>query len=90
MPGMFVVALRTFKAEPLLCLVYSLQAGRLDATMMSGKFNEEVARMSEIVDHIVPKPMLLFNESYSYAATNEREGSRNCETDRLQRCGRSA
>jgi len=29
--------------------------------------------MSEIVDHLVPNSMLLFNESF--AATNEREGS---------------
>jgi len=29
--------------------------------------------MSEIVDHIAPNSMLLFNESF--AATNEREGS---------------
>ena len=41
--------------------------------MKSGKFDEELARMSEIADHIVPNSMLLFNESF--AATNEREGS---------------
>ena len=41
--------------------------------MKSGKFDEEIARMSEIADHIVPNSMLLFNESF--AATNEREGS---------------
>jgi dsDNA-specific endonuclease/ATPase MutS2 len=41
--------------------------------MKSGKFNEEIARMSEIADHSVPNSMLLFNESF--AATNEREGS---------------
>ena len=39
----------------------------------SGKFDEELARMSEIADDIVPNSMLLFNESF--AATNEREGS---------------
>jgi DNA mismatch repair ATPase MutS len=44
-----------------------------DATMKSGKFDEELARMSDIADHIVPNSILLFNESF--AATNEREGS---------------
>jgi DNA mismatch repair ATPase MutS len=44
-----------------------------DATMKSGKFDEEVARMSDIVDHLTPNSMVLFNESF--AATNEREGS---------------
>ena len=41
--------------------------------MKSGKFDEELGRMSEIVDLIVPHSLLLFNESF--AATNEREGS---------------
>jgi DNA mismatch repair ATPase MutS len=44
-----------------------------DASMKSGKFDEELARMSGIVDRIGPNSMLLFNESF--AATNEREGS---------------
>jgi len=44
-----------------------------DAGMKSGKFDEELSRMSEIVDHIAPESMILFNESF--AATNEREGS---------------
>jgi DNA mismatch repair ATPase MutS len=44
-----------------------------DATMKSGKLDEELSRMSEIVDNITSNPMLLFNESF--AATNEREGS---------------
>ncbi len=44
-----------------------------DATMKSGKLDEELSRMSEIVDHITPNSLLLFNESF--AATNEREGS---------------
>jgi DNA mismatch repair ATPase MutS len=41
--------------------------------MESGKFDEELGRMSAIVDHITPHSMVLFNESF--AATNEREGS---------------
>jgi DNA mismatch repair ATPase MutS len=44
-----------------------------DATMKSGKLDEELSRMSEIVDHLSPHCMVLFNESF--AATNEREGS---------------
>jgi DNA mismatch repair ATPase MutS len=44
-----------------------------DTTMQSGKLDEELSRMSEIVEHITPNAMLLFNESF--AATNEREGS---------------
>jgi MutS domain V len=44
-----------------------------DATMRSGKLDEELSRMSEIADAIAPGSMLLCNESF--AATNEREGS---------------
>jgi len=44
-----------------------------DVTMKSGKLDEELSRMSDIVDNITPNVMLLFNESFS--ATNEREGS---------------
>jgi DNA mismatch repair ATPase MutS len=44
-----------------------------DTTMKSGKLDEELARMSDIVDNIMPNSLLLFNESF--AATNEREGS---------------
>lgn len=44
-----------------------------DPSMKSGKFDEELVRMSKIADHLVPNATLLFNESF--AATNEREGS---------------
>jgi DNA mismatch repair ATPase MutS len=44
-----------------------------DATMESGKWDEELSRMSEIINHIKPNSVLLFNESF--ASTNEREGS---------------
>ena len=40
--------------------------------MKSGKLDEELRRMSDIVDHVTPHSMILFNESF--AATNEREG----------------
>jgi DNA mismatch repair ATPase MutS len=44
-----------------------------DTAMKSGKLDEELGRMSDIVDNIMPNSLLLFNESF--AATNEREGS---------------
>jgi DNA mismatch repair ATPase MutS len=44
-----------------------------DTTMESGKFDEELNRMNNIVDNLQPNSMILFNESF--AATNEREGS---------------
>ncbi len=44
-----------------------------DTAMESGKLDEELKRMSDIVDNITPDSMVLFNESF--AATNEREGS---------------
>ncbi len=44
-----------------------------DATMKSGKFDEELSRMNRIVNALTPNALILFNESF--AATNEREGS---------------
>ncbi|MCL6625282.1 MAG: hypothetical protein K6T68_01690 [Alicyclobacillus shizuokensis] len=44
-----------------------------DAAMNQGKFDEELGRMSTIVDHIRENSLVLLNESF--AATNEREGS---------------
>jgi DNA mismatch repair ATPase MutS len=44
-----------------------------DIDMKSGKLDEELKRMSDIVDNMTSNPLLLFNESF--AATNEREGS---------------
>ena len=44
-----------------------------DATMESGKLDEDLRRMSDIADHIGPNALMLFNEPF--AATNEREGS---------------
>jgi MutS domain V len=44
-----------------------------DPTMTSGKFDEELARMSSVVPAIHDGALLLCNESF--AATNEREGS---------------
>jgi DNA mismatch repair ATPase MutS len=69
--GMFVPAV-SFDAS--ICRsLYTHFKREEDAGMISGKFDEELSRMSDIVDHIAPYSMVLFNESF--AATNEREGS---------------
>jgi DNA mismatch repair ATPase MutS len=44
-----------------------------DTTMSSGKLDEELSRLNEIINHLTAYSMVLFNESF--AATNEREGS---------------
>jgi hypothetical protein len=53
--------------------VYTHFRRQEDAMMESGKLDEELVRMSEIVDHLSPNDLVLFNESF--AATNEREGA---------------
>lgn len=69
--GMFVAA-ESFEAE--LCSgLFTHYKREEDASMRSGKFDEELARMSKIADRIAPNALLLFNESF--AATNEREGA---------------
>jgi DNA mismatch repair ATPase MutS len=69
--GMFVAA-KAFSAEVRsgLCTHYRREE---DATMESGKLDEELSRMSGMVHKLTPNEMVLFNESF--AATNEREGS---------------
>lgn len=44
-----------------------------DASMTSGRLDEELSRMSVIAGTITSRSVMLFNESF--AATNEREGS---------------
>jgi DNA mismatch repair ATPase MutS len=44
-----------------------------DPSMESGKLDEELGRMSQIVDNVKANSLLLFNESFG--STNEREGS---------------
>jgi DNA mismatch repair ATPase MutS len=69
--GMFVPA-EHFAAS--LCPVLFTHFKRQeDAELKSGKLDEELTRMSTIVDHVVPQSLVLFNESF--AATNEREGA---------------
>lgn len=69
--GMFVPA-ESFSAS--LCKgLFSHFKREEDATMRHGKLDEELSRMSGIVDRLVPGGIVLLNESF--AATNEREGS---------------
>lgn len=69
--GMFVAA-ESFTAS--LCTgVFTHYKREEDATMKSGKLDEELARMSDIADRLASGSMLLCNESF--AATNEREGA---------------
>jgi len=69
--GMFVTA-ESFTAS--LCAgLFTHYKREEDTAMKSGKLDEELARMSAIVEAIRPDAMILFNESF--ASTNEREGS---------------
>jgi hypothetical protein len=69
--GMFVGA-RSFRAG--VCNgVFTHYKREEDATMESGKLDEELSRMSAIAGQITRHSILLCNESF--ASTNEREGS---------------
>jgi hypothetical protein len=69
--GMFVPA-RSFRAG--VCTgIFTHFKREEDAGMKSGKLDEELARMSAIVDHVKLNSIVLLNESF--ASTNEREGS---------------
>lgn len=72
--GMFVGA-ESFSA-PIRRGVFSHFKKEEDAAMKSGKLDEELARMSEMADHLGDGALMLFNESF--AASNEREGSEIC------------
>ena len=69
--GMFVTA-TAFTSE-IHDRLYTHFRREEDASLKSGKFDEELARMNTIVDSLTPNSMVLMNESF--AATNEREGS---------------
>jgi DNA mismatch repair ATPase MutS len=69
--GMFVVA-DTFRAS-VCSSVMTHFVREEDATMTSGKLDEELGRMSRLAERLTPCTLMLFNESFS--ATNEREGS---------------
>jgi len=69
--GMFVAA-DSFRAS--VCRgVFTHFKREEDATMQSGKLDEELGRMSAIVDELSSQSLVLLNESF--ASTNEREGS---------------
>jgi hypothetical protein len=69
--GMFVPA-RSLRAS--MCRgLFTHHRREEDAEMKSGKLDEELRRMSDIVDRLQAGACVLFNESF--ASTNEREGS---------------
>ena len=69
--GMFVSA-RSFRGN--ICEgLFTHYRREEDASMESGKLDEELSRMSHVVDHLRANSLLLLNESF--AATNEREGA---------------
>ena len=69
--GMFVAA-RSFSSEVCSGLFTHFRREE-DQTMESGKWDEELSRMSDIVDRLKPDAILLLNESFS--STNQREGA---------------
>ncbi len=69
--GMFVAA-TAFRADVRRGLFTHFKREE-DASLRSGKLDEELGRMSGIVDHAQPDSLVLLNESF--ASTNEREGS---------------
>jgi DNA mismatch repair ATPase MutS len=69
--GMFVPA-ESFRAN--LCDgIFTHYKREEDTSMRRGKLDEELSRMSSIVDNITRNSIVLLNESF--ASTNEREGS---------------
>jgi DNA mismatch repair ATPase MutS len=69
--GMFVPA-EAFRAN--VCAgIFTHFKREEDTGMRSGKLDEELSRMSSVIDKITPSSLVLLNESF--ASTNEREGS---------------
>jgi DNA mismatch repair ATPase MutS len=69
--GMFVPA-ESFRAN--VCDgIFTHYKREEDSSMKSGKLDEELSRMSSLVDDMTPNSIVLLNESF--ASTNEREGS---------------
>lgn len=67
------VAAKEFQA-PIAAGVFTHFQKDEDRTMRNGKLNEELSRMSRIIDQIHPASLMLFDESF--CSTNEQEGSR--------------
>jgi DNA mismatch repair ATPase MutS len=69
--GMFVAA-ESYRSSPC-ASVFTHFRREEDAGMKNGKFDEELARMSDIVNRLKCQSLVLFNESFS--STNAREAS---------------
>jgi hypothetical protein len=69
--GMFIAA--SDAVIPVRTGIFTHFTREEDSALDSGKLDEELARMNEIVPHLQEGSLVLFNESF--AATNEREGS---------------
>ncbi len=69
--GMFVLS--SYYKTTLCSGIFTHFKKEEDKNIKSGKFDEELSRMSNIIDHISPNALILFNESFS--STNEAEGS---------------
>jgi DNA mismatch repair ATPase MutS len=69
--GMFVAA-NAFRSSVVPAVITHFRREE-DEAMRLGKFEEELERMSELIDHALPGALLLLNESFS--STYEREGS---------------
>ena len=69
--GMFVCA--QYFGASIVSGIYSHYKREEDASLKSGKLDEELERMSAIADTAKGHAMVLFNESFS--STNEREGT---------------
>ncbi|MGN0165674.1 MAG: hypothetical protein ACI39R_05780 [Lachnospiraceae bacterium] len=69
--GMFVTA-ESFKSG-LYQNIFTHFTRREDSTMNSGRLDEELKRMSQIITKLTPDSMMLLNESF--ATTTEKEGS---------------
>ena len=59
---------------PIRCHIYTHFKKEEDQKIKSGKLDEELLRMNDLINHMDPYSLILFNESFS--STNEREGSR--------------
>ncbi|MCW6168177.1 MAG: hypothetical protein LVQ96_01990 [Thermoplasmatales archaeon] len=69
--GLFVSA--EYAKIPIVHAIFTHFKREEDAGMDKGKFDEELSRMNLIVDHLMSRSLVCFNESF--AATNSIEGS---------------
>ena len=69
--GLFVAA--TYYESGIFPNFYTHFTRREDSEMNSGRLDEELGRMSQIIDHLGKRSLILLNESF--ATTTEKEGS---------------